>query len=114
MRPVTFATASLLIGVLAACSAPGTEPPTESTTNATVFEGARLIVGDGSDPIEDSVFVVEGDRFTQVGPRGQVEVPEGAALVDLAGRTVMPAIVDTHTHLSDSREELIDQLQHKA
>ncbi|PYR58467.1 MAG: hypothetical protein DMF91_17175 [Acidobacteria bacterium] len=83
-------------------------------SGATVFEGARLIAGDGRAPIEDSAFVVENNRFTQVGRRGQVNVPAGAARVDLAGKTVMPAIIDTHTHLAQTREALVDQLQRLA
>src|SRR5262245_15913378 len=84
------------------------------TPAATVFEGARLIVGDGSAPIENSAFVVQNNRFLQVGRRGQVNVPAGAARVDLTGKTVMPAIVDAHTHQPQMREELINSLQRKA
>jgi imidazolonepropionase-like amidohydrolase len=81
----------------------------------TVFEGARLIVGDGSAPIENSAFVVQNNRFTQVGRKGQINVPAGATRVDLTGKTVMPAIIDAHTHQpSQTREGLIDSLQHKA
>ena len=40
------------------------------STPATVFEGARLIAGDGGAPIEHSAFVVENGRFTQVGTQG--------------------------------------------
>src|SRR6266545_6498206 len=40
----------------------------------TVFEGARLITGDGGTPIEDSAFVVEGNRITQVGRKGALTV----------------------------------------
>jgi imidazolonepropionase-like amidohydrolase len=79
-----------------------------------VFEGARLIVGDGTAPIENSAFVVENDRLTQVGRRSDVKAPQGAARVDLTGRTVMPAIVDTHTHMASTRDALVDQLQRKA
>ena len=82
--------------------------------SVTVFEGARLIVGDGSAPIENAAFIVDGARLTQVGRVGQVQVPAGARRVDLRGKTVMPAIIDTHTHLSTDREMLIDQLQRKA
>ena len=80
----------------------------------TLFEGARLIVGDGSAPIEDAAFVVQNNRFTQVGRRGQLNVPAGATRVDLTGKTVMPAIIDTHTHVAVTREALIDQLRRKA
>ncbi len=57
---------------------------------------------------------MENGRFVQVGRADQVKVPAGAAKVDLAGKTVMPAIIDTHTHLATTREELINQLQGKA
>jgi len=81
---------------------------------AGLFEGARLIVGDGSAAIEDAVFVVEGDRITQAGQRADVEIPESATRVDLSGKTVMPALVNTHVHLASTRAERIDQLQHMA
>ncbi|MBI4472044.1 MAG: amidohydrolase family protein [Acidobacteria bacterium] len=80
----------------------------------TVFEGARLITGDGTAPIDNAVFIVDGSRFTQVGRAGQVQIPAGARRVDLRGKTVMPAIIDTHTHMSTERQALIDQLQRKA
>ena len=80
-------------------------PSAERSTSAqqagavTVFEGARLIVGDGSPPIEGSVFVVQGRTILDVGRAGEVDVPAGAARVDLTGKTVMPAIVDPHSHV---------------
>ena len=55
----------------------------------TVFEGARLIVGDGSVPIENAVFIVNGNRFTEVGRAGQVQVPAGAHKVEM--RYAQPA-----------------------
>ena len=111
---------SFLIGLSAfgllgasACSEPSPEPAAAGA-DATVFEGARLIVGDGSAPIEDATFVVEGTRFARVGRTGEVEVPDGAARVDLAGMTVMPAIVDTHTHLRGERDALVEDLRRRA
>ena len=80
---------------------------------AVVYEGARLIVGDGK-TIESSAFVVENGRISQVGARGQIKVPAGASRVDLTGKTVMPAIVDAHTHMPTERQALVDLLQRKA
>ncbi len=74
-----------------ACAGPGTNAPV-------VYEGARLITGDGRAPIENSAFVVQNDRFTQVGRKGTVKGPAGATHVDLTGKTVMPGKVDTHGH----------------
>src|SRR6266566_4243557 len=94
---------------------------------ATVFEGARLITGDGSSPIENSAFIVGGDKFTQVGRRGELRIPAGAAHVDLTGETVMPALIDLHGHIGFqhvmqgtmskafyTRENLIDHLERLA
>ena len=98
---------------LAAFSTSGaTQAP--QATGVTIFEGARLITGDGAAPIENSAFIVANNRFTQVGRRGQVNAPAGAARVDLTGKTVMPAIVDAHTHMPVTRDALIDSLQRKA
>ena len=84
-----------------------------AAATATLFEGARLIAGDGRPPIENAAFVVSGGRFTQVGRAGDVKAPAGAARVNLAGKTVMPAIVDTHTHLSQTREALTNDLRRR-
>jgi imidazolonepropionase-like amidohydrolase len=66
---------------------------------ATVFENARVIVGNLTAPIERAAFVVQGNRITAVGRAGEIQIPAGAVHVDLTGKTVMPAIVDTHSHL---------------
>src|SRR5436190_9155119 len=63
-----------------------------------LFEGARLIVGDGSAPIENSAFLIEKNRISKVGRKGQVQAPSTATRVDLTGKTVMPGIVDAHSH----------------
>ncbi len=67
--------------------------------NVTVFEGARVIAGDDSAPIENAAIVVEHDRIVRVGRQGTVEVPPGATRVDLTGATVIPALVDAHSHI---------------
>ncbi|OFV92888.1 MAG: hypothetical protein A3G76_16430 [Acidobacteria bacterium RIFCSPLOWO2_12_FULL_65_11] len=85
-----------------------------AATGVTVFEGARLIVGDGRAPIENATFTVSGTRVLQVGRAGDVRVPAGAARVNLAGKTVMPAIIDTHTHLSQTQEALTEDLRRRA
>ena len=113
-RAVFVAALGLLVGLpVAACSPPAPDAP-QTATSAVVFEGARLVVGDGSDPIENATLVVDGTRFVQVGSTGEVEVPPGAERVDLTGRTVIPALINAHTHLSRERDALIDDLQRQA
>jgi imidazolonepropionase-like amidohydrolase len=103
----------LLLLALAGCSS-ADEGQSPAAADTTVFEGARLITGDGAQPIEDAAFLLENGRFTQVGRRGELDIPVGAVRVDLTGKTVMPAIVNGHMHLSSDREERIEQLEHNA
>jgi imidazolonepropionase-like amidohydrolase len=86
----------------------------QAPAGTTVFEGARVIIGDARPPIDNASFIVTGGRFVQVGRAADVKVPAGATRVSLAGKTVMPAIIDTHTHLSQTREMLLDDLRRRA
>lgn len=65
----------------------------------TLYEGARLITGDGRAAIEDSAFLVENGHFTRVGRRGDIQPPAGAVRVRLDGKTVIPALIDGHSHI---------------
>ena len=64
-----------------------------------LFEGARLIVGDASAPVERSAFLVEGGRFSGIGRQGEIQAPGGATRIDLEGKTVIPALVSAHIHV---------------
>jgi imidazolonepropionase-like amidohydrolase len=64
-----------------------------------VYEGARIIVGDGSAPIEGGAFAVQNGRITSVGRAGAITVPAGASRVDLSGKTVMPTLNNVHLHI---------------
>ena len=70
-----------------------------------VLRGARAVTMNGEEVIDDADIVVRGPRIEAVGPRGSVDVPADAAVVDVSGRTVVPGFVDTHAHLR-ARDEL--------
>jgi imidazolonepropionase-like amidohydrolase len=91
-----------------------TVPARAQAPAVTAFEGARLIVGNGRPSIENATLVVEGTKIAQAGPAIDVRVPEGAARVNLSGKTVMPTLIDTHTHLSQTREGLTQDLKRRA
>ena len=97
------------------CSGPAREQAAEEPDTITVYEGARLIVGNGQ-VIEGAAFAVDNGngKFVSVGAAGEVDVPAGATRVDLSGMTVIPAIVDAHTHLGTTREQLIEDLERRA
>src|SRR3954466_8162357 len=112
-------------GVLLAIASIGGQA--QNGSRATLFEGARLIVGDGSAPIENSAFMVQGDTITWVGRKGERQPPAGGSRGDLTGKTVMPSLIDGHNHIglvnerdgtnakaNYTRDNLIDQLQRYA
>ena len=80
---------SVILGVAVTAQAP---PPL-------LFEGARLIIGDPTPPIDGGAFLVQDGVIRAVGPRGAVAAPAGAVRVDLTGKTVMPAMVNVHVHI---------------
>jgi imidazolonepropionase-like amidohydrolase len=45
------------------------------------------------------LIVLEGERITEVGPESQVKVPAGAKVIDLSQATVLPGLIDAHTHM---------------
>lgn len=64
-----------------------------------VLKGGRLIDGTGAAPIESSTIVIEGELIAAVGVEGEVATPPGAEVVDVTGKTVLPGLINTHTHL---------------
>jgi len=89
----------ILIGLIAGSLAILAAQRPASSTTVTLFEGARLIAGDGKAPIENSALLVQNDRIVQIGKKGTIQPPAGAARIDLTGKTVIPALIDTHVHL---------------
>jgi imidazolonepropionase-like amidohydrolase len=63
-----------------------------------VLRGATVIDGTEAEPIRDAVVVLRGDRIEQVGPASRVRVPDGARVIDLAGRWILPGFMDLHAH----------------
>ena len=96
----------LIIGLafLAGCASAPSGP-------VTAYEGARVIVGDGT-VLENATLLVAGDKIGRVGR--DVRLPADAKRVNLAGKTVMPMIIDTHVHLSSNREALVRDLKRRA
>ena len=118
-RGLCRALAAAALLAVAACSGNKSGVPAAPSAPAagggvTAFTGARLIVGDGT-VIENATFTLGPDKhFGLVGSTSAVTLPAGVTKVDLAGLTVMPAIVDAHTHLSRDRDALIADLKHRA
>ena len=75
-------------------------PPVGAQDEPHAFVGARVIPVAGPE-IPDAVVVTRGGKIVAVGPAGSTPVPADAARHDLAGKVVMPGLVDTHSHVGD-------------
>ncbi len=76
------------------------------------FTNARIItVNANDDVIGNGVVVVQDNRILAVGKTGEVQVPAGAKVIDCAGKTIMPGIVDVHAHMGTFRHGISPQKQ---
>jgi imidazolonepropionase-like amidohydrolase len=74
------------------------QPGADAQETPQVFVGATVLtISDGEHA--DGVLVVRGGEIVEVGPRGRVSIPSGAQIHDVSGMTIMPGLVDTHSHV---------------
>jgi imidazolonepropionase-like amidohydrolase len=64
----------------------------------------RLFDSKNGTMLTKQVIVLQGERITDVGPEGQVKIPAGAQMIDLSQATVLPGLIDAHTHMFDTRK----------
>ena len=76
------------------CRVSGQQP---SATVALV--GARVIDGTGAAPIANATILVTNGRIERIGPAASLKVPAGATRIDVAGKTIIPGLVNAHGHL---------------
>ncbi|MBV8278744.1 MAG: amidohydrolase family protein, partial [Verrucomicrobia bacterium] len=61
--------------------------------------GARLIDGSGQAPLENSALVIQGETLSAVGPGDSVKFPDGSAVIDCHGQTIIPGLISDHSHV---------------
>ncbi|HWY64918.1 MAG TPA: amidohydrolase family protein [Rhizomicrobium sp.] len=59
----------------------------------------RLFDSKSGTLLDNQLVLIQGDRITAVGPAAQVQVPAGARIIDLSRQTVLPGLIDLHTHM---------------
>jgi imidazolonepropionase-like amidohydrolase len=65
-----------------------------------VLSHATVIDGTGSPAIKDASIVISNGRIVEIGPAPRVKAPAGAQVVDLAGKTIIPGIINAHAHIN--------------
>ena len=79
--------------------------------------GARVIDGTGAAPMANATILVSNGRIERIGPSASLKIPAGATRIDVAGRTIIPGLVNAHGHLGHGDrtlpvyDQIIQQLQ---
>jgi Amidohydrolase family len=94
----------LVFGVLAFCFLAPANLLAQPRPIAIV--GGTLIDGTGRAAVTDSVVVISGGRFQEVGKRGEVTIPQDAETIDAKGKTILPGLIDGHCHYRDWMGEI--------
>jgi imidazolonepropionase-like amidohydrolase len=106
---VVLGLAIVLIGVIVVLK-PGMTPtavasqqaPASAQNPALVLTNFTLIDGNGGTPVANSALVAENGRITYVGPAAQLKAPAGAPVQNLAGKFLLPGLIDSHVHVAES------------
>jgi imidazolonepropionase-like amidohydrolase len=87
------------------------EAVADKPTGTIALTGARLVTMADKDGgiIDDGTIVITGDRIVAVGRRDAVVVPAGARTIDMAGKTIIPGLIDAHAHGPQGDDEKIPQ-----
>ena len=75
-------------------------PPAPRTS---AVRAARLFDSVTGQMLTKQVILIAGERIAEVGPEGQVRIPAGTPVIDLSAATVLPGLVDAHSHMYDTR-----------
>ncbi|HSC77487.1 MAG TPA: amidohydrolase family protein, partial [Candidatus Acidoferrales bacterium] len=91
----------LLVTLAAAIvAAPLAESQTPSAEPVIAIRAGRLLDVREGRLKENMVLIVRGERIEALGPAAGLPIPEGARVIDLSGATVLPGLIDAHTHLT--------------
>jgi len=82
--------------IFATCAIAQTGSPSAPVT---VIRAGMLIDGKSDKPRRDQVIVIRGNLIESVGDAGNAKIPAGATVIDLSKQTVLPGLIDSHTHI---------------
>lgn len=118
MRTISLATAAGVAALLSLAGSPLQDQPSflqgqpsplqgqgqpspvpQSQSRAVALVGGQLLDGYEAPPIHHAAVLIEGDRIVAVGPAAEIEIPPTAQVINTAGKTMLPGLIDLHVHL---------------
>ena len=103
--------ATALIGVSLNQTVAAQQPDTTAPPRRIAIRAGRLIDGKGGAPISNAVILIEGERITAVG--AGLAIPRDARVIDLGAATVLPGLIDCHTHVTSQPSNYYEDLFRK-
>ena len=94
----------VLLLVSGSCAPPPAEQAEPAASNGSTqlpvaFIGVNVVPMDSEQVLNGQTVVIQGDRITAIGPAGEIEIPDGAVLVDGSGKYLMPGLAEMHGHI---------------
>ncbi len=108
MNRATWILAGLALALLPLPGLGAAAPEPAKPPRIVAVRAGRLIDGQGGAPVRDAVILIQGDRITAVGPG--LPIPAGAEVVDLSNKTVLPGLIDCHTHMTSQSGDYYEDL----
>jgi imidazolonepropionase-like amidohydrolase len=101
MKLKAIAASLAILGAAAAVHAESSVPAAQTAAGQVVaVRAGKLVDVVAGKVLDNQTILISGERITAVGPAASITVPAGARVVDLSGATVLPGLVDAHTHLT--------------
>lgn len=94
MRKSTLFAVVVMMGLIS-----GVQLRAQSPAGVILIKAGRLLEPRSGNVIAPAAVLIEGNKIKQVGPPAQISAPEGAQIIDLGAATLLPGLIDSHTHL---------------
>lgn len=108
MKRALWSLAGLALALLPFTDLGAAAPEPAPAPKIIAVRAGRLIDGQGGPPVRDAVILIQGDRVTAAGPG--LAIPAGAEVIDLSKKTVLPGLIDCHTHLTQQSGDYYEDL----
>jgi imidazolonepropionase-like amidohydrolase len=102
--PAAFAIASIGASIICAQSQAWPQETSKPADVFTAIKAGKFIDTDAGAVLSNQIILIRGDKIAAVGKEKDVAIPAGAAVIDLSNMTVLPGLIDCHTHLADGSE----------
>jgi imidazolonepropionase-like amidohydrolase len=109
MQRLLIAVFAVVVSALGFSQQPSKADSAKPASKITYIRAGRLFDATGDNVRENMVIVVQDERIQNVGPASAVSIPAGAAVIDLSRATVLPGLIDCHTHLG-ARADRYDEI----